>query len=317
MIPEPAEGQIKNESSNSSSPEENRIAEVTKINVGSEEDLKILTEIEEKVMNQVHLGFDPEVLEILDREETTKSQLESLKERISKEIVIRLFSLGNSIYYGRLRAGKFSSFSEIILRLGMRTSKIYILALSIFFMNPDKEFTSLAARSFIISILAKILAKQMGLKEEDVKNAELGGLFLKVGKVLMMLYQRQRGEPLDAGFNSRYYPYLGLKIVEKFKLPDFLNAILSCPVCSFREDSFSVPGIVQLAHSLVDKSFKKYGKFVLQSPMPDADGLVTSTYGSIIASQLDAVGLGSFLEIVPCLSPRQKLHQARMSIPPT
>jgi hypothetical protein len=268
-------------------------------------------------MNQVHLGFDPEVLEILDREETTKNQLESLRERLSKEIVVRLFSLGNSIYYGRLRAGKFSSFSEIILRLGMGPSKIYILALSIFFMNPDKEFTSLAARSFIISILGKILAKQMGLKEEDVKNAELGGLFLKVGKVLMMLYTRQRGEPLDAEFVSRYYPYLGLKIVEKFKLPDFLNTVLSCPVCSFREESFSVPGIVQLAHSLVDKSFKKFGKFVLQSPMPDADGLVTSTYGSIIASQLDAVGLGSFLEIVPCLSPRQKLHQARTHLPPT
>ena len=133
--------------------EEKRIAEVAKIRVSSEEDLRILTEIEEKVMNQVHLGFDPEVLDILDREETTKSQLESLRERLSKEIVVRLFSLGNSIYYGRLRAGKFSSFSEIILRLGMGPSKIYILALSIFFMNPDKEFTSLAARSFIISIV--------------------------------------------------------------------------------------------------------------------------------------------------------------------
>lgn len=317
MIPAPTEGQIEDESLNSSSPGKEWMAEVAKIRIGSEEDLKILTEIEEKVMNQVHLGFDPKVLEILDREETTKSQIESLKEMISKEIVIRLFSLGNSIYYGRLRAGKFSSFSEIILRLGMGPAKIYILALSVFFMNTGKEFTSLAARSFIISILGKILAKQMGLKEEDIKNAELGGLFLKVGKVFMMLYKHQRGEPLDEGFISRYYPYLGLKMVEKFKLPDFLNAVLSCPVCSFREDSFSVPGIVQLAHSVVDKSFKKYGRFVLQSPMPDADGWVTSTYGSIIAGQLDAVGLGSFLEIVPLLSSRQELHQARMRIPQT
>ena len=316
-MPAPPEGQIEDESLNSSSPGKNRIAEVAKIKIGSEEDLKILTEIEEKVMNQVHLGFDPEVLEILDREETTRSQIESLKEMISKEIVIRLFSLGNSIYYGRLRAGKFSSFSEIILRLGMGPAKVYILALSVFFMNPDREFTSLAARSFIISILGKILAKQMGLKEGEIKNAELGGLFLKVGKVFMMLYNHQREEPLDKGFISRYYPYLGLKMVEKFKLPDFLKTVLSCPVCSFREDSFSVPGIVQLAHSVVDKSFKKYGKFVLQSPMPDADGLVNSTYGSIIAGQLDAVGLGSFLEIVPLLSSRQELRQARMRSPQT
>jgi hypothetical protein len=317
MIPAPTEVQTKNESPHSSFPEKNQTAEAAKIIVGSEEDLKILTEIEEKVMDQVKLGFDPQVLEILDREETTKNQIESLKEMISKEIVIRLFSLGNSIYYGRLRAGKFSSFSEIILRLGMGPSKIYILALSIFFMNPGKEFTALAARSFIISILGKILAKQMGLKEEEVKNAGLGGLFLKAGKVFMMLYNHHREELLDKGFISRYYPYLGLKMVEKFKLPDFLKTVLSCQVCSFREDSFSVPGIIQLAHSVVDKSFKKYDKFVIQSPMPDADGLVISTYGSMIAAQLDAVGLGSFLEIVPCLSARQALHQARTNFSST
>jgi hypothetical protein len=317
VIPSTADVQRKKESLNSPFPEKNPIAGAAKIMVDSEEDLKILTEIEEKVMNQVHLGFDPQVLEILDREETSRSQIESLKEMISKEIVIRLFSLGNSIYYGRLRAGKFSSFSEIILRLGMGPSKIYILALSIFFMNPGKEFTALAARSFIISVLAKILAKQMGLKEEEVNNAGLGGLFLKVGKVFMMLYNHQKEEPLDKEFISRYYPYLGLKMVEKFKLPDFLKAVLSCQVCSFWEDSVSVPGVIQLAHSVVDKSFKKYGKWVIQSPIPDADGLVISTHGSMMAAELDAVGLGSFLEIVPCLSPRQAIHQAKKSYLPT
>ncbi len=39
--------------------EEKGIAEVAKIRVNSEEDLRILTEIEEKVMNQVHLGLTP------------------------------------------------------------------------------------------------------------------------------------------------------------------------------------------------------------------------------------------------------------------
>lgn len=290
------------------------MAEVAGIKVEKEEDLRILADIEEKVIKKINLGFDTQALEILDREDITKSQIESLKEIISPEIVIRVFSLGNSIYYGRLRAGKFSSFSEIILRLGMGPAKVYILSLGAFFMNQGKEFISLAARSFIISLLGKILAKQMGMKDEDVKKVEMGGLFLKVGKVFMLLYERQRGEPLEDGFLSRYYPYLGLKMVERFKLPDFLHEVLSAPVCSFTENSFSVRGVVQLAHAIVDKSFKKYGKFVIQSPMPDADGLVISTHGSVIAARLDAVGLGSFLEIIPSLSPRQNLHQARINI---
>ena len=291
------------------------MAEIDQIKVENEEDLQILTEIEEKVMNHINLGFDSQVLETLDREDVTRKEIEALQEVISKDIVIRLFSVGNSIYYGRLRAGKFSDFSEIILRLGMEPAKVYILSLSLFFMKHDEEFTSLGARSFIISMLGKMLAKQMGMKEEDVKRVELGGLFLKVGKVFMLLYERQIREALQREFVSKYYRYLGSRMVERFKLPDFLREVLSVPICSFTENSFSVRGVIQLAHAIVDKSFSKYGKFVMQSPMPDPEGLVTSTLGSIMAAQLDAVGLGSYLEIIPSLSRRQEVHQARMGTP--
>jgi len=287
------------------------MSEIDRIKIENEEDLQILTEIEEKVMNNINLGFDTQVLETLDREDVSKKEIEALKEIISKDIVIRLFCVGNSIYYGRLRAGKFSDFSEIILRLGTEPAKVYILSLSLFFMNHDEEFTTLAARSFIISMLGKMLAKQMGMKDEDVKKVELGGLFLKVGKVFMLLYERQRGEPLDRAFVSKYYRYLGSKMVERFKLPDFLREVLSSPVCNFTENSFNVRGVVQLAHSIVDKNFKNYGKFVIESPMPDKEGLVTSSQGSIMSNQMDAIGLGSFLEIVPTLSLRQQIHQAR------
>ena len=206
-----------------------------------------------------------------------------------------------------------SDFSEIILRLGTEPSKIYILSLSAFFVQGDKEFRSLAARAFMISMLGKMLAKQMGMKEEDAKRVELGGLFLKVGKVYMRLYERERGEPLERTFVTKYYRYLGSKMVERFKLPDFLLEVLSSPVCSFTESSFNIRGVVQLAHAIVDKNFANYGKFIIQSPMPDKEGLVTSTLGSIMESQLDAVGLGSFLEIIPSLSLRQQVRQARMN----
>ena len=289
------------------------MSEIDRIKIENEEDLRILTEIEEKVMNHINLGFDSQVLETLDREDVTRKEIEALQGRISKEVVTRLFSLGNSIYYGRLRAGKFSDFSEIILRLGTEPSKIYILSLSAFFVQGDKEFRSLAARAFMISMLGKMLAKQMGMKEEDTKKVELGGLFLKVGKVYMRLYERQRGEPLERTFVTKYYRYLGSKMVERFKLPAFLLEVLSSPVCSFTESSFNIRGVVQLAHAIVDKNFTNYGKFIIQSPMPDKEGLVTSTLGAIMESQLDAVGLGSFLEIIPSLSLRQQVRQARMN----
>jgi len=289
------------------------MSEIDQIKIESEEDLQILTEIEEKVMNNINLGFDTQVLETLDREDVTKKEIAALKELISKDIVIRLFSVGNSIYYGRLRAGKFSDFSEIILRLGTEPAKVYILSLSLFFMKHDEEFLSLAAQSFIISMLGKMLAKQMSMKEEDVKRVELGGLFLKVGKVFMLLYQQQKGEPLERAFVTKYYRYLGSKMVERFKLPEFLLEVLSSPVCNFTENSFNVRGVVQLAHAIVDKNFKNYGKFVIQSPMPDKEGLVTSTLGAIMENQLDAIGLGSYLEIIPFLSLRQQIHQARTS----
>ena len=289
------------------------MSEIDRIKIENEEDLRILTEIEEKVMNHINLGFDSQVLETLDREDVTRKEIEALQGRISKEVVTRLFSLGNSIYYGRLRAGKFSDFSEIILRLGTEPAKIYILSLSAFFVKGDEEFRSLAARAFMISMLGKMLAKQMGMKEEDTKKVELGGLFLKVGKVYMRLYERERGEPLERTFVTKYYRYLGSKMVERFKLPDFLLEVLSSPVCSFTESSFNIRGVVQLAHAIVDKNFANYGKFIIQSPMPDKEGLVTSTLGAIMESQLDAVGLGFFLEIIPSLSLRQQIHQARMN----
>jgi hypothetical protein len=131
----------------------------------------------------------------------------------------------------------------------------------------------------------------------------------------MLLYERQIGEALEREFVTKYYRYLGAKMVERFKLPDFLLEVLSSPVCNFTENSFNIRGVVQLAHAIVDKNFKNYGKFVIQSPMPDEEGLVTSTLGSILAHQLDAVGLGSYLEVIPALSLRQELHQARTGTP--
>lgn len=287
---------------------------MSKIKVDNEEDLKSLKEIEETVLKDVNLGFDPEVLGILDSEEATPVQIEALKGMISPEIVARLYSLGNSTYYGRLGAGKFLNFFEVILRLGMQPAKVYILSLALFFFRPEREFMILAARSFITSVLGRMLAKQMGMSAESVKKVELGGLFLEVGKVFLLLYEEKTGNKLDKDFIRQYFRFLGVRVVEIFKLPEFLTEILSTTFFTLRSSSFAWPSIVNLAHAVVDKNFQEHGKFVLQTSMPDAEGLVVRTYGSMIVSQLEAVGLGSFLEIISTLSRTQQIHQEKKEI---
>jgi hypothetical protein len=279
--------------------------------IENEEDLAVLQDIEKKVIQNVDLGFDPEILDILDNADTTRAQIEALRELLSKDIVIRLFSIGNSIHYGRLRAGRFANFADILLRMGMEPAKITILSLAFFFMNREKEFVELSARSFLISILGRTMARQMGLADEEVKQAELGGLFLKVGKIFMLMYLRDQKGGFDQTFITRYHRHLGLGIVKRFKLPAFLNEVLRHPCLSLKEGSIDWPGIVSIAHSAVDQSFKKYGRMVLQSPMPDADGVVSSSLGSIMADEMNAVGLGQYLEIIPSLSRQQQMARRR------
>ena len=281
--------------------------------IESPEDQKTLKEIEEKIIKGTDLGFNPQILEIFDRNDVRRDEIESLRDMLGKGVVTRLYGLGNSIHYGRLRAGKFSDFSEIIFRLGFGPAKIYILSLALFFVKSGKEFVELAARSFIISFLGKMIAQKMGLDEEEIKKVEMGGLFLKVGKVFMFLYEASEKKKLDEEFISLYYPYLGLKVVDFFKLPEFLKEVISFSSLQLEENSFSISSIIELAHSAVDKSFKKFGKFVIQSPLPDKEGVVLATLGSDLANQLEAVGLGTYLEILPTLSPRQKILALRQA----
>ena len=281
------------------------------IKIENEEDLKVLSAIEETVMKNVNLGFDLQVLDILDDEEATSQKIEALKGMLSEDIVLRLVGLGNSTHYGRLGAGKILNFREIILRLGMQPAKVYILALSLYFIKPAQEMCILAARSFVTSMLGKILAKQMACSEDSVKKVELGGMLLEVGKIFMFLYGEKLDKKMDEEFIHKYYRYLGLRAVEIFKLPEFLGEILSTAYFTFRTSSLAWPSIVDLAHTVVDKNFRQHGKIIIQASLPDEEGVVLSTYGATLAGQLEAIGLGSYLEIIPILSHKQEIQRLR------
>jgi hypothetical protein len=289
--------------------------------VPDESSLKIIADIEEKIIEGLDLGFDPQILKVLDDMEADKREIEAIKEKISEATLIRLLGIANSVYYGKLRKGNISTFGEAVLRLGMEHTKIFIISHTLFNLTRDKEVEVIAARSFATSILGGILAKNLGFSNEDVKKIELAGLFLEIGKIIILLYQKKgqrEGKEkgfyeLDKTFLELYHSFLALKIILKFELPEFLSEMIDISFLSFKANTFSLSGIVYLAHCLVVDSFKKFNKLVIQSPMPDKDGILTWSYGAMVEEQFRAVGMGSYLEIKEVQTPLQKRFQEKES----
>jgi HD-GYP domain-containing protein (c-di-GMP phosphodiesterase class II) len=274
-----------------------------KYEIENNEDLKILNDIEEKIIKNINLGYDPQILAVLDDERATSNQIELIKDKITKEIVTRLFRMANAVYFGKLLGGEISSFFEATIRIGMQPAKLYIIALSIFSLSPSKEYKTLAARSFAASVLGRMLASEMGFREKEIKNVELGGLFFNIGQLMILLYRTSGSNiDLEEEFISKYSPYLGLKIIEKFKLPGFLNEIIVSPYFRLTEDSLHLSAIVNMANYIVENSFRKYGKLIIQSPVPDE--LISNTTGSIIENQFRAIGLSEYIQIVPVIEAR-------------
>jgi len=268
--------------------------------------------MEEKVLREIHLAVDLKCLEVLDNKEATSDQIEFLKEKLSQEILIRLFGMANSVYYGKLRKGEISTFLEVVLRLGMAQTKTFIIASSLFSLVPGKDAEVLSARSFATSILARILGQKLGLRSEEVQKAELGGLFFDVGKIVIYVYQALHSKhPLEERFIETYHPHLGVEIIQKFELPEFLKEIISPHPFGLHDESFSISAIVDLAYALVDRSFNRNGKLIIQSPLPDKEGLVIHTLGSMISDEFSALGMGGYMQLIPSLSDRELRRQAK------
>jgi len=104
--------------------------------IENQKDLGILKDIEEKVLETIHLGFDLKCLEILDDEEASSDQIELVKEKLNQELLIRLFGRANSVYYGQLRKREISTFLAVVLRLGMAYTRTFIIASSLFSLVP-------------------------------------------------------------------------------------------------------------------------------------------------------------------------------------
>ena len=284
--------------------------DLNQIPVDQETDRELLRDIRDYGLKEVRVGFSSEILTILDDAEAKSSKIETLKDRLDKEIVLRLFAIANSVRYGKLSAGSVHTFFDVVMRLGMTYTKVLIAALSIATLSHDAAYEAASARSFATSLLGRLLAQKMRIPEDDVRKVELGGLFFEVGKLVIRLYHAAHpGIKASTEFINRYHPYVGIALVEHMELlPKFLVDIISPHAFMFEEDALSVTAIVDLAHNIAYDSFKTHGKLVIASPLPDADGYVTSTIGSVLEDQFAALGLGQYLEIIPLPSRRERLR---------
>ena len=95
--------------------------------------------------------------------------------------------------------------------------------------------------------------------------------------------------------------------MEKFSLPEFLKDVISTTCLTLETELISLSGIVIIAYSIVDLSFRRFdNKLVLSSPMPDPEGMIVHTMGATIEEIFKAVGLGGYIEIKRPPEPNRK-----------
>ena len=269
-----------------------------------DEIIKLLDSIEEKMIDKETFGFSPEVLGTLDNVEASHDEIELLKAQIGNEILMRIFNFANSVYYGNLRKGSIYTFYEVVTRLGMNHTKalIIILALQIL-ARDDKEIEVIFARSFASSVMGNVFAHQCGMREDNVKIVELGGLFSEMGRMVLVLYKKIYGSDdprIDQDFIDKYHPYLTERIIEIFALPDYLNQMVLSESIVVEGNYITVSGVTQLAINFVTASFNKFhNHLVIEALSPNFlahnDAISLDT---IIEDQFHAVGLGKYLRII-------------------
>jgi HD-like signal output (HDOD) protein len=272
----------------------------------SDANLVLLNRIDDVVLKDLQLGFDPKVLQILDDENASAQSINDIKQLISKDIVAALFQIGGSFHYHKLKMGNAPDFFELIMRLGTAPAKVFILAMSLFSIISDERMKELSARSYATSLLASLFARERKWKDILIRQSELMGLFIEIGKVIMLLYRHKMeeihpGEEIfDDLFFDKYHSYFGAKLVKKFNLPDFLYDVLAHPdYLSFDDESITVAGLAFSTYCHVERSFSKHRKLVIQSVMPDQDGNPPVTVGTIIQDRFTAMGLSKYVDIRP------------------
>jgi len=247
--------------------------------------------------------FDPDILPILENVNIGRQELNQVQKKINEIVWLRLQSIASAVYSGNLRQGEVSSLYDIVSRLGIQKTKVLIMMIGMQQSSPaDRDVENAFARNFCTSIMSSILAQQCGFRDRSIQRAELGGLFLGIGRLAMTLYRKtmtDKSKEIDDTFIDIYHRFLAVKIIKRFVLPDFLTPIILMKTVLFEEDVISLPGVVYLACDMVQSSFQKYGnRLILRCTIPRPETDVSRTIEAITRDKFRAAGLEKYLVIL-------------------
>ena len=265
----------------------------------STEEAQRARSIEEYVMNEENFGIDPRIFAILDDPESPKKEIEGTEKMMDVKIGVRLRSMAGSAYYGMPSRAKAVDFYDVILALGMQPAKVFIIAMALF-SRLDAKHKRLEIESYAIAVFSRLIAEAMNMNDAAREKAELAGLFLQLGRVVIAMYEASRSIEIDASFVEANHRHFALKIIEKFDLPEFLAEVATEEHLLLARRGFSVSGVVTLAQCLVQRVIHEHGMLHIKSPMPETADNMEKTSGSVISDYFQLIGLGRFLRIVPC-----------------
>jgi hypothetical protein len=277
---------------------------IERISMANEGAFDLVIKIEKAMMESIHGRLlDPDIFAILDDPDASRKVIESLKSRIAPDICLRLFNLANAIYFGSLRRGEIDSFFDVVIHLGMHQTKALIFTLALYqYGKGDPEVETVFARSFATSVMARMLALQMGFREQAAHRAELAGLLMDIGRTVMLVYRKfaaPQEDGIDDEFIDAYHPYLGERIVARFNLPEYVKTVILARTVILEEDFISLPGVVYLAYENVRSSFDRYdNRLVIRCQVPKPATDVSRTLEAILRDKFRAAGLDQYLHII-------------------
>jgi HDOD domain len=272
-----------------------------------DEDLKTLETIESKIFSGMHVGVDFAELNILDDVNASKHKLQELGTKLAvnnTELSVTILEIARSIYFGHSVQGYVPDFYDAVIRMGADRVKLLIFSLTLFSLGKGPAAKLRAAKSAGIGVLGRIIAEEMGLSDELVRKVETGGLLSQLGKNIFMK-ARELGMEISDALIENYETYFATRIIDKLRLDPFLKNAVDMSVLEFDEDSLSLVGIIKLAEALTEDSFRRYGKLVLKSAMPDKFDIVTKTPGDDIKKLFAALGVEEYLDIREVPTERQ------------
>jgi hypothetical protein len=281
------------------------------------EELELISKVQEQVFKSINLGVNIAELNILDDVNASRRQIQELGSKIAvnnTELSVTILEIAQAVYFGHSLKGDVEDFFDAVIRMGADRIKLLIFSLTLFAMEKGPGARMRAAKSAGISVLGRMIAEQMGLRDDVVRKIEAGGLLSQLGKN-MLLKAREMGLQISDETIRRCEIPLAATIHERMGLDPFLKKAIDLSVVEFDEDSFALAGIIKLAEALTEDSFAKFGKLVVRSPLPDGKVIVERTPGSDLKKVFSILGVEEYLEIQERPTQRQQ-EAAKKKKPP-